>query len=149
MPEPSRRKTSRVATTAAGAAKRAGPEAPTGGAAKGAAPEQAGGGAAKRAAPKPPGRRPLAAVAQEQAAEGPPPTPRRRGPGGGSARDGGAGGPATAARGASRWMERLLPRHDPALTVAQYLALQAVAGGGASGGELARRTGVSGPAVSQ
>ena len=41
------------------------------------------------------------------------------------------------------------PRHDPPLTVAQYLALQAVAGGGASGAELARRTGVSGPAVSQ
>jgi DNA-binding MarR family transcriptional regulator len=50
---------------------------------------------------------------------------------------------------ASRWMERLLARHDPPLTVAQYLALQAVAGGGASGAELARRTGVSGPAVSQ
>ena len=56
---------------------------------------------------------------------------------------------ATVAPLASRWMERLLARHDPPLTVAQYLALQAVAGGGASGADLAKRTGVSGPAVSQ
>ena len=60
-----------------------------------------------------------------------------------------AEGLATVAPLASRWMERLLARHDPPLTIAQYLALQAVAGGGASGAELARRTGVSGPAVSQ
>jgi DNA-binding MarR family transcriptional regulator len=50
---------------------------------------------------------------------------------------------------ATRWIERLLARHDPPLTVAQYLALRAIAAGGASGAELARRTGVSGPAVSQ
>ena len=49
----------------------------------------------------------------------------------------------------SRWMERLLARHEPALTVAQYLALRAIACEEISAGELARRTGVSGPAVSQ
>jgi DNA-binding MarR family transcriptional regulator len=49
----------------------------------------------------------------------------------------------------SRWIERLLARHDPPLTVAQYLALRAIAGEGVSGSELAQRTGVSGPAVSQ
>jgi DNA-binding MarR family transcriptional regulator len=49
----------------------------------------------------------------------------------------------------SRWIERLLARHDPALTVAQYLALRAISREGVSGSELARRTGVSGPAVSQ
>jgi DNA-binding MarR family transcriptional regulator len=49
----------------------------------------------------------------------------------------------------SRWIERLLARHDPPLTVAQYLALRAIDREGVSGSELARRTGVSGPAVSQ
>jgi DNA-binding MarR family transcriptional regulator len=49
----------------------------------------------------------------------------------------------------SRWIERLLSRHDPALTVAQYLALRAIAAGDLTGAELARRTGVTGPAVSQ
>ena len=49
----------------------------------------------------------------------------------------------------SRWMERLLARHEPALTVAQYLALRAIAREEISAAELARRTGVSGPAVSQ
>jgi DNA-binding MarR family transcriptional regulator len=49
----------------------------------------------------------------------------------------------------NRWIERLLARHDPPLTVAQYLALRAIAREGVSGAELARRTGVSGPAVSQ
>jgi DNA-binding MarR family transcriptional regulator len=81
---------------------------------------------APRRTKTPPGR-PLSQVAKEQAAEG----------------------LATVAPLASRWMERLLARHDPPLTVAQYLALQAVAAGGASGAELATRTGVSGPAVSQ
>ena len=46
-------------------------------------------------------------------------------------------------------MERLLARHDPPLTPAQYLALRAIAREGVGGSELARRTGVSGPAVSQ
>jgi DNA-binding MarR family transcriptional regulator len=50
---------------------------------------------------------------------------------------------------ATRWIERLLARHDPPLTVAQYLALRAIAREGISGTELARRAGVSGPAVSQ
>jgi DNA-binding MarR family transcriptional regulator len=50
---------------------------------------------------------------------------------------------------ATRWIERLLARHEPALTVPQYLALRAIAREGVTGGELARRTGVSGPAVSQ
>jgi DNA-binding MarR family transcriptional regulator len=50
---------------------------------------------------------------------------------------------------ASRWIERLLARHDPALTVAQYLALRAIAHEDLTAVELARRTGVSGPAVSQ
>jgi DNA-binding MarR family transcriptional regulator len=49
----------------------------------------------------------------------------------------------------SRWIERLLAGHDPPLTVAQFLALRAIAAGAASGSELARRAGVSGPAVSQ
>ena len=50
---------------------------------------------------------------------------------------------------ATRWIERLLVGHDPPLTVPQYLALRAIAHEGVSGSELARRTGVSGPAVSQ
>jgi DNA-binding MarR family transcriptional regulator len=50
---------------------------------------------------------------------------------------------------ATRWIERLLARHDPPLTVTQYLALRAIARKGISGTELARRAGVSGPAVSQ
>ena len=49
----------------------------------------------------------------------------------------------------SRWIERLLAGHEPPLTVAQFLALRAIAEGGVSGSELARRAGVSGPAVSQ
>jgi MarR family transcriptional regulator, organic hydroperoxide resistance regulator len=50
---------------------------------------------------------------------------------------------------ATRWIERLLAAHDPPLTVPQYLALRAIAREGVSGTELARRAGVSGPAVSQ
>jgi DNA-binding MarR family transcriptional regulator len=49
----------------------------------------------------------------------------------------------------SRWIERLLAGHEPPLTVAQFLALRAIATQGASASELAQRTGVSGPAVSQ
>src|SRR5436305_3450987 len=49
----------------------------------------------------------------------------------------------------TRWIERLLASHDPPLTVPQYLALRAIAREEVSGAELARRTGVSGPAVSQ
>jgi len=50
---------------------------------------------------------------------------------------------------AARWIERLLAGHDPPLSVAQYLALRAIAAEDVSGSELARRAGVSGPAVSQ
>jgi DNA-binding MarR family transcriptional regulator len=50
---------------------------------------------------------------------------------------------------ASRWIERLLAQHDPPLTVSQYLALRAIKREPLTGSELARRTGVSGPAVSQ
>jgi DNA-binding MarR family transcriptional regulator len=50
---------------------------------------------------------------------------------------------------ASLWIERLLAHHAPPLTVPQYLALRAVARERISAAELARRTGVSGPAVSQ
>jgi DNA-binding MarR family transcriptional regulator len=56
---------------------------------------------------------------------------------------------AAAAPLATRWIERLLAQHDPSLTVTQYLALRAIAREGVSGTELARRAGVSGPAVSQ
>jgi DNA-binding MarR family transcriptional regulator len=49
----------------------------------------------------------------------------------------------------SRWIERLLAGHEPPLTVAQYLALQAIGEGEVVGSELARRTAVSPAAVSQ
>lgn len=49
----------------------------------------------------------------------------------------------------SRWIERLLAGHRPPLTVTQFLALRAIAAEGISAAEIARRTGVSGPAVSQ
>ena len=49
----------------------------------------------------------------------------------------------------SRWIERLLAVHEPPLTVAQYLALQAIAEGEIVGAELARRAAVSPAAVSQ
>jgi DNA-binding MarR family transcriptional regulator len=85
----------------------------------------------------------------------------RGAPGGGGAEQGAPGGGgadrassaaealAAVAPLATRWIERLLARHDPALTVPQYLALRAIAREGVTGSELARRTGVSGPAVSQ
>jgi MarR family transcriptional regulator, transcriptional regulator for hemolysin len=62
--------------------------------------------------------------------------------------------PATAALLASaplvtRWTERLLAQLEPRITVSQYLALRAIADESLSAVELARRTGVSGPAVSQ
>ena len=49
----------------------------------------------------------------------------------------------------SRWIERLLAAHDPPLTVAQYLTLQAIGDGEVVGAELARRAAVSPAAVSQ
>jgi DNA-binding MarR family transcriptional regulator len=50
---------------------------------------------------------------------------------------------------ASRWIERLLASHEPPLTLAQFLALRAVEAEAVTAGELARRAGVSGAAVSQ
>jgi DNA-binding MarR family transcriptional regulator len=49
----------------------------------------------------------------------------------------------------TRWVERLLAAHEPPLTLTQYLALRAIARERVGGSELARRSGVSGPAVSQ
>jgi DNA-binding MarR family transcriptional regulator len=49
----------------------------------------------------------------------------------------------------SRWIERVLAAHDPPLTVAQYLALQAIADDEVVGAELARRAAVSPAAMSQ
>src|SRR5207248_2683686 len=48
-----------------------------------------------------------------------------------------------------RWIERLLAAHEPPLTVAQFLALQAASSGDATGADLARRAAVSPAAVSQ
>jgi hypothetical protein len=45
--------------------------------------------------------------------------------------------------------ERLLAAHDPPLMVAQFSALRVIPTGASSSAELARRAGVSGPAVSQ
>jgi DNA-binding MarR family transcriptional regulator len=50
---------------------------------------------------------------------------------------------------AARWAERLLASHQPPLTVTQYLALHAISEEPVPAAELARRAGVSGPAVSQ
>jgi DNA-binding MarR family transcriptional regulator len=50
---------------------------------------------------------------------------------------------------ASRWVERLLATHEPPLTPAQYLALEAVAKGELVGAELARQAAISPAAVSQ
>jgi DNA-binding MarR family transcriptional regulator len=56
---------------------------------------------------------------------------------------------AAAAPLASRWVERVLGSHAPPLTVAQYLALRAIAAEPISGSVLAQRAGVSPAAVSQ
>ena len=50
---------------------------------------------------------------------------------------------------AARWAERLLAGHQPPLTVTGYLALHAISEEALPAAELARRAGVSGPAVSQ
>jgi len=50
---------------------------------------------------------------------------------------------------ASRWIERLLAGHEPPLTLGQFSALRAIAAEPLSAADLARRTGVSGAAVSQ
>src|SRR5262249_44033289 len=49
----------------------------------------------------------------------------------------------------SRWVERLLATHEPPLTPAQYLVLQAVSEADVVGADLARRAAVSPAAVSQ
>ncbi len=49
----------------------------------------------------------------------------------------------------ARWIERTLGHHRPPLTVAQFLALRAVAREPLTAAELARRAGISGPAASQ
>lgn len=60
-----------------------------------------------------------------------------------------AGALARTAPAVTRWIERVLARHDPPLTLAQYLLLQEVADGVTGGSELARRASVSPAAVSQ
>jgi DNA-binding MarR family transcriptional regulator len=50
---------------------------------------------------------------------------------------------------ATRWIERLLAGNEPPLTLAQFLALRAIAAESVTASELARRAGVSGAAVSQ
>ncbi len=49
----------------------------------------------------------------------------------------------------ARWAERTLGEHEPPLTVAQYLVLEALAHGVDAPGALARNAGVSSAAVSQ
>ena len=49
----------------------------------------------------------------------------------------------------TRWIERVLAAHEPQLTTGQFLALRAIASERLTAAELARRTGVSGAAVSQ
>lgn len=50
---------------------------------------------------------------------------------------------------ATRWTERLLATHTPPVTIGQFLALRSIDREALTASELARRTGVSGPAVSQ
>jgi DNA-binding MarR family transcriptional regulator len=50
---------------------------------------------------------------------------------------------------AARWAERVLAGHQPPLTVTGYLALRAIGEEAVPAAELARRAGVSGPAISQ
>src|SRR6058998_3223741 len=73
-----------------------------------------------------------------------PPRPPRR-----ASRDQAAESLARVAPLVSRWVERLLAGHEPPLTVAQYLALEAIDEGEVVGAELARRSAVSPAAVSQ
>ena len=49
----------------------------------------------------------------------------------------------------ARWSERTLAEHEPPLTVAQFLVLDALADGARTPGELAARAAVSDAAVSQ
>ena len=73
-----------------------------------------------------------------------PPHPHRE-----RARERAVDGLALVVPGIGRWIERLLAAHDPPLTVAQFLALQAASTGETAGVDLARRAAVSPAAVSQ
>lgn len=73
------------------------------------------------------------------------PRPRRAG----NAKEQAAEALARVAPLASRWVERLLAAHDPALTPAQYAVLQAVSEDDVVGADLARRAAVTPAAVSQ
>lgn len=50
---------------------------------------------------------------------------------------------------ASRWIDRLLAGHEPAITLSQYLVMRAIDRESLTAAELARRSAISGPAVSQ
>jgi len=50
---------------------------------------------------------------------------------------------------ASRWIDRLLAGHEPAITLSQYLVMRAIDHEPLTAAELARRSAISGPAVSQ
>ena|SRR5438132_13763298 len=50
---------------------------------------------------------------------------------------------------ATRWIARVLAAHEPPLTVAQFLALRSIARERLTAAEMARRAGISGPALSQ
>ena len=50
---------------------------------------------------------------------------------------------------ASRWIDRLLAGHEPAVTLSQYLVMRAIDREPLTAAELARRSAISGPAVSQ
>jgi DNA-binding MarR family transcriptional regulator len=54
-----------------------------------------------------------------------------------------------AAAAVIRWAERVLATHEPALTLAQFLALRSIGREPVTAAALARRAGVSGPAASQ
>ncbi|MGH2970611.1 MAG: MarR family winged helix-turn-helix transcriptional regulator [Gaiellaceae bacterium] len=75
--------------------------------------------------------------------------PRPRRVPGGEPRERAADALALVAPLVARWIERLLAAHDPPLTVAQFLALEAAASGDVAGADLARRAAVSPAAVSQ
>jgi DNA-binding MarR family transcriptional regulator len=75
--------------------------------------------------------------------------PRPRRPHGDAPRERAAGALALVTPLVARWIERLLAAHEPPLTVAQFLALEAAAIGEVAGADLARRAAVSPAAVSQ
>lgn len=78
-----------------------------------------------------------------------PPGPRRPKPDRAASTSAAAGALLGSAPLITRWTERLLGQTEPRLTLSQYLALRAIAEEPITAVELAQRTGVSGPAVSQ